>query len=61
MDNKKGKLIVVSGPAGSGKGTVNSILLGNTENAFQHFGSSRASKTCYSQYLSFFQLKAYVL
>ena len=31
MDNKKGKLIVVSGPAGSGKGTVNSILLGNTE------------------------------
>ena len=31
MDNKKGKLIVVSGPAGSGKGTVNSILLSNTE------------------------------
>lgn len=31
MENKKGKLLVVSGPAGSGKGTVNSILLGNTD------------------------------
>lgn len=30
MEVKKGKLLVVSGPAGSGKGTVNSILLADT-------------------------------
>lgn len=31
MDKKRGTLLVVSGPAGSGKGTVNGILLQNTE------------------------------
>ncbi len=30
MDKKRGTLLVVSGPAGSGKGTVNGILLQNT-------------------------------
>ncbi len=30
MSTKKGTLLVVSGPAGSGKGTVNKILLENT-------------------------------
>lgn len=31
MNTKKGTLLVVSGPAGSGKGTVNKVLLENTE------------------------------
>lgn len=31
MANKRGTLLVVSGPAGSGKGTVGAILLKNTE------------------------------
>ena len=31
MDKQRGTLLVVSGPAGSGKGTVNGILLQNTE------------------------------
>lgn len=45
MENKKGKLLVVSGPAGSGKGTVNSILLGNAEKyAFSVSATTRSPR-----------------
>ena len=41
---KKGLLIVISGPAGSGKGTVNSILLGSPEFAYSVSATTRAPR-----------------
>ena len=41
---KKGLLIVISGPAGSGKGTVNSILLQSPEFAYSVSATTRAPR-----------------
>ena len=43
-DGQKGLLIVVSGPAGSGKGTVNAILLSSPEYAFSVSATTRAPR-----------------
>ena len=41
---KKGLLIVISGPAGSGKGTVNKILLNSPDFAFSVSATTRAPR-----------------
>lgn len=43
-DTKKGLLIVISGPAGSGKGTVNSILLKDPSFVFSVSATTRAPR-----------------
>lgn len=44
MAAKKGLLIVISGPAGSGKGTVNGILLQSPEFAYSVSATTRAPR-----------------
>ncbi len=44
MQPKKGLLIVVSGPAGSGKGTVNGILLQSPDFAYSVSATTRAPR-----------------
>ena len=41
---EKGLLVVVSGPAGSGKGTVNGMLLKSPEYAFSVSATTRAPR-----------------
>lgn len=43
-DQKKGLLLVVSGPAGSGKGTVNSLLVGTGDFVYSVSATTRAPR-----------------
>ena len=44
MNNKNGIMLVVSGPAGSGKGTVNAMLLARDDFAFSVSATTRAPR-----------------